>query len=242
MTRCVVISQPMYFPWVGLFEQMRLADVYVHYDDVQFSKGSFTNRVQVKTGQGISWLSVPLKNLSLGTLIREVAIEDRRDWRKSHRTTLSQAYARAPFKDEMLALVDEVFSLPAVTMGELAVASMMAVHRYFEFKRPAEFRYASALGIPGNGSQRVLDVVRAVGGNLYLTGHGARNYLDHTLFERVGVAVQYIDYQKRPYPQLHGDFTPYVTVLDLIANRGRAGVDVFVSEGLDWRQFLAIPG
>ena len=47
----VVISQPMFFPWVGMFEQIALADVYVHYDDVQFSKGSFTNRVQLKTAR-----------------------------------------------------------------------------------------------------------------------------------------------------------------------------------------------
>ena len=56
MTR-VVISQSMLFPWVGLLEQMRLADVFVHYDDVQFSKGSFVNRVQVKTPDGVRWMT-----------------------------------------------------------------------------------------------------------------------------------------------------------------------------------------
>ena len=62
----VVISQPMFFPWVGFLEQMRLADVYVHYDDVQFSKGSFTNRVQIKTPEGFIWLTAPLRNLRAG--------------------------------------------------------------------------------------------------------------------------------------------------------------------------------
>ncbi len=59
----VVISQPMLFPWAGMFEQIRLADVYVHYPDVQFSKGSFTNRVQVKTAGGSRWLTLPLRDL-----------------------------------------------------------------------------------------------------------------------------------------------------------------------------------
>ncbi|MBC8123824.1 MAG: WbqC family protein, partial [Gemmatimonadaceae bacterium] len=56
----VVISQPMLFPWIGMFEQICLADVYVHYDDVQFSKGSFSNRVQVKSASGSKWITVPL--------------------------------------------------------------------------------------------------------------------------------------------------------------------------------------
>ncbi|NBX37756.1 MAG: hypothetical protein EBR10_11170, partial [Planctomycetes bacterium] len=48
----IVISQSMYFPWVGFLEQMSLADIFVVYDDVQFSKGSFTSRVQAKTAAG----------------------------------------------------------------------------------------------------------------------------------------------------------------------------------------------
>lgn len=239
LRRCVVISQPMFFPWVGFLEQMRLADVYVHYDDVQFSKGSFTNRVQIKTAQGSQWLSVPLKELSLGTLIRDTLMDDRKDWRKTHRTTLAQAYAKAPHRTEMLALVDEVYAGPAKTICELSVASLMAVHRYFGFLKPTEFCFSSAMNLPGSGSQRVLAVVQACGGKTYLTGHGARRYLDHELFELAGVQVEYIDYQKRHYPQLHGEFTPFVSVLDLIANCGKAGGDVFVSSGVGWREFLA---
>ena len=84
--KAAVISQPMFFPWVGMLEQMRVADTYVHYDDVQFSKGSFTNRVQIKTAQGIQWLSMPLRELSLGQEIRGVLVDDRQGWRRKHLT------------------------------------------------------------------------------------------------------------------------------------------------------------
>ena len=57
----VVISQSMFFPWVGFLEQLKLADVYVFYDDVQFSKGGFTNRAQVKANDGVKWMTVPLQ-------------------------------------------------------------------------------------------------------------------------------------------------------------------------------------
>ena len=70
----VVISQPMFFPWVGMFEQIRLADIYVHYGDVRFSKGSYVNRVQIKTAQGVRWLTVPLQGVSLGQVIEQVRI------------------------------------------------------------------------------------------------------------------------------------------------------------------------
>jgi len=236
--KSIVISQPMFFPWVGMFEQMRLADVYVHYDDVQFSKGSFTNRVQIKTAQGIRWLSMPLRDLHLGQEIRDVLVDDRQDWRRKHLQTLEQAYAGALFRDEMLGLADEVYRSPADRVSDLAAASMEALRRYFGLANPSEILWSSRLRIPGESSARVLAIVKLLGGNVYITGHGARNYLDHELFEREGVRVEYLDYEKLPYPQLHGEFTPYVSALDLIANQGSAGVRVICSTSLLWRDFL----
>ena len=75
-------------------------------------------------------------------------------------------------------------------------------------------------------------------GTKYITGHGARNYLDHTLFENAGIAVDYMRYEYIPYPQLHGPFTPYVTSLDLIANCGKRGSAIIRSTAVDWRQFV----
>ena len=70
--KTVVISQPMYFPWVGMLEQMALADVWVHLDDAQFSKGGFFNRVQIKTTDGTPWLTVPLAENKLGQPLNEI--------------------------------------------------------------------------------------------------------------------------------------------------------------------------
>ena len=234
----VVISQPMYFPWVGLFEQLRLADDYVHYDDVQFSKGSFTNRVQIKTAQGVQWLTVPLHNLRLGQSIREVAVDHRQNWQRKHLTTLGLAYAKAPFKSDMLEVVEQAFAVPADTIGQLAAQSMRSVHAYFDFDRPGRFHWASQMAIEGESSARVLAFVQALQGDTYITGHGARHYLDHAWFEREGVRVEYLDYLRKPYPQLHGEFTPFVSALDVIANTGKAGASVFCSPTVHWEEFL----
>jgi hypothetical protein len=227
----------MLFPWVGLFEQIRLADVYVHYNDVQFSKGSFVNRVQVKTATGIKWLTVPLKNLKLGQEIRAVAIDDRPDWRRAHLDLLSQAYAPAPFKEDILSLVRRVYDQPNNSIADIAITSVRAVCDYFSLAESIDFLTSSELGIPGKSSQRVLDLVKHLDGDVYITGHGALQYLDHGLFEERGVRVEYVDYEKRPYRQLHGEFTPYVSILDLIANEGRDGSRVIASRTVYWKDF-----
>lgn len=226
----------MYFPWVGMFEQMCLADDYVDYVDVAFSKGSFTNRVQVKTSAGSKWLTLPLNGMRLGMPIHEIMLDERQNWRRKHRATLAQAYAKAPFVREMLELVDEVFAETNGTLVDVTQRSMRAAHRYFEFDSPRRFHDSRILGGEGTSSQRVLDIVRQLGGARYVTGHGAVHYLDHELFESHGVDVHYMDYRMLEYPQQHPPFTPYVSILDLIASLGKKGRRVIVSQTKSWRE------
>ncbi len=233
----VVISQPMYFPWVGFLEQLRLADVLVVYDDVQFSKGSFANRVQAKTGNGSRWLTVPLRELRLGQRIVDVQIDEQKDWRTSHRGTLHQAYSKAPFFQEMMKLFDDVVQAPVTSVGELSFRTTRALMCHFALNPSLRILHSADMKITGGGSQRVLDIVREVEGTEYITGHGARGYLDHAAFEKAGVMVSYMHYRCLPYPQLHGPFTPYVSSLDLIANCGAAGSQYIQPRTVPWRDF-----
>ena len=86
----------------------------------------------------------------------------------------------------------------------------------------------------------MLDLILRLEGTTYITGHGARNYLDHALFERHGVAVEYMDYRRLSYPQLYGPFDPHVTILDLIANVGPSAAGYLCSGTLPWKEFVSV--
>src|SRR5262245_28032954 len=103
----VVISQPMYFPWVGFFEQLKLADVFVFFDDVQFDRG-FINRVQYKTAGGISWLTVPLRKHHRSTPICELEISEETDWRSKHMRSLEFSLSGTKYALDALSLMDAV--------------------------------------------------------------------------------------------------------------------------------------
>ena len=233
----IVISQPMLFPWVGMLEQIVLADVFVNYADVQFSKGSFTNRVQIKDRTGSRWLTVPLEKFHLGERIDQVRPCASTDWRGQHLRKLEQAYEEAPYAQDMLALVRTVYEADYAHMGALALASMQAICSYLNIPLSAKLRDSVELAVPGRKSDRVLAIVRQLHGSKYITGHGAKNYLAHAEFEQHGITVEYMNYAMLPYRQLHGAFTPFVSSLDLIANHGPASKQYLNPQTLNWRQF-----
>lgn len=232
----VVISQPMLFPWPGFYEQFVLADAYAYLDDAQFSKGSFTNRIQLKHGDGTRWMTIPLAG---GGSFRTIAELDAAagSWKSAHRDLLAQSLASAPFRDDALAILDRVYRHDRLC--DLLIASMEEPARYLGLDPKPVVLRTSGTGVGGRSWQRVLDIVRHLGGTRYLTGHGASKYLDHAAFEAAGVCVEYMLYSRTPWPQRTATFTPYVSVLDLIGHAGPDGAAYLKPATTPWRTFIA---
>jgi hypothetical protein len=232
----LVILQPCYFPWGGIFEQIRLADVYVHYDDVQYSKGGFTNRVQVKTANDRTWMTVPV-NASVSTDIKDTTIDTKHDWQRKHLALLRQSYARAPYLNDAMEIAERVIGADHKMLGALNIAGIEAAAEYLGFK--PKFMRSSEMNIGGASSERVADICKHLGAKTYITGLGAMKYIDYSLFDDAGISLEYMNYQKAPYPQAHGDFTPFVTILDTIAHCGRDAAKYLQSGTTYWRDVPA---
>lgn len=231
----VVITQPMLFPWPGFFEQLALADTYIYLDDAQFSKGSFTNRIQLLRGSERCWMTIPLAGKGSFQRITELVAAGE-PWRASHRALLRQSLIGAPYLDDALSIFDAVYARSQLL--DLLIASIEEPARYLRIGTSRKISRTSGLGIGGTSWPRVLELVLASDGRRYLTGHGAAGYLDHAAFEARGIIVEYMNYSRTRWPQPGGTFTPYVSVLDLIARTGPAARDHLNPATMPWREFL----
>lgn len=235
MSRILVVSQPMFLPWLGLFEQVRLADVFVHYDDVQLPQGrSFVSRVQIKTATGVSWLTAPIEHNKSGKLLNHVILSEG-NWRNKHLKTIRHAYARRPYFDLMLELAEKAYSCATDHLSEFNITAIEQIARWLGLS--PRFMRSSLIGVPGGGTQRLVDLCKHLDCDIYVTGHGALKYLDHEKFEEVGISARYMDYRKIPYEQGRGNFTPYVSILDPIANCGERTRELLCSEAVYWKEF-----
>jgi hypothetical protein len=231
----VVISQPVLFPWSGFFELIACADVFVHLDDAQFSKGSFTNRVQIKHENGIKWMTIPLKG---GGQFQKIAQLEAAgvDWKRQHRELVRQSLARSQNLPEALRLFDRVYAEKSLI--DLLISSVEASSLLVSSRHPKLWLKSSDMQISGTSWQRVLEIVKALGGDRYVTAHGASKYLNHEEFERQGVSVEYVQYSKTEYPQLNGSFVPYVSIIDPVANLGEKAKEIIRPRTVSWSEFF----
>lgn len=215
----MVVLQPGYLPWLGFFDQLHRADVFVYYDDVQYDKHGWRNRNRIKTQAGPTWLTVPVLHSGHGVQrILDVEIDARTAWQRKHVASIRQAYARAPYCDRYLSELEEVLQRKWERLVDLDIACVELLARWLGLKRQIE--RSSMLGIGGERSERLLNVCLHFGASRYVSGDAAQTYLDVALFERHGIAVEWQRFVHPVYPQLHGEFLPFLSALDLVFNCG----------------------
>lgn len=218
--RTLVVLQPGYLPWIGFFDQMRRSDVFVYYDDVQFDWHGWRNRNRIKMPGGPLWLTVPV--VHGGDLSTTRVIDARIDrsvrWAGKHVRSVRQYYAKAPFLRDYLPALEELLQRDWTHIAALDIALVELMAGWLSLT-PNVHR-SSALGVPGSKSERLLNLCRHFGATRYLSGDAAREYLDVEAFTRAGVAVEWQQFPHPVYPQLHGEFVPYLSALDLLLNCG----------------------
>jgi hypothetical protein len=215
----VVINQSAYLPWKGYFDLIRDADVFVFYDDAQFSSGSWRNRNRIKTGDGLKWLTIPV-GPGHKRAICEMALANPW-WQTKHWKTLRQFLGAAPFFGRLEPLLREVYGARSWrTLSELNQYLIRTIAREF---LGIGTKIVSSGDFPSRArsQDRVIELVRAVGGTSYLSGPAGKAYLDPGRFAAEGIGLAWKDYSGYPeYPQFFPPFEHAVSIVDLVAHTG----------------------
>jgi hypothetical protein len=218
MAVTVAIHQPHYLPWLGYLAKWAAADVFVFLDTVQYEKNGWQNRNRVKTATGPRWLTVPV-HARLGTPLAAVEVDRGQAWRSRHLRTIEDAYARAPHLAGHHEALRRLYATDWQRLAPLAVASAEWLARAMGVATPT--RLASALGVEATDpSERLVAICRAVGADTYLAGRDGARYMDAERFAAAGIALRYQHYKHPAYPQLHGEFVPFLSGLDLLLTHG----------------------
>lgn len=214
------IHQPHYFPYPGFFHKVGLADVFVFMDETQYDK-RFTNRNRILDPHGVVWLSVPIEKADKFLPVRSVRINNALPWRQEHWKKIQVSYAKSSHFDRYAGDLKEFFDTVWNKLSDLDIETTKKVFEWLEIRVPIVLE--SELGIDSTGTQRLVDICKAVGADTYVSGRGARAYMDESLFTSNSLKVEYQDYAARPYPQRFGTaFSPDLSILDMIFNLGPA--------------------
>ncbi len=221
------IHQPNYIPWSGYFYKIANSDIFIFLDNVPYTKNSFINRNKIKTQHGEAWMTISvLTKGRYGQMINEVEINNNIPWGKIHWKTIEANYAKAPYFEEYKHLFEDIYQKKWENLMEFNEAMIKMICEILCIKN-IKFIRASELDVSGKNTRLLINICKAVGADSYFSGSGGKKYMDEELFEEEGVKLKYSEFQHPVYDQLWGDFSPNLSVIDLIFNKGGSNLELF---------------
>lgn len=212
--------QPQYMPGLRFFAKMRRSDLFVLLDDVQYERREFQNRNRIRVPAGAQYLTVPvLAKGRFDAAIRDIPLDNSRSWAADHLNAIKMNYSRAAHFREYLPGLEALYAARYEKLGELALATIEFLREGFGITTPT--RLSSGMNVSSASTARLVDICLASGADEYLSGAGARDYLDEGLFTAAGMKVSWQKFEARPYAQSFPGFTPDLSALDLLLNMGR---------------------
>ena len=226
MTCLVAAHQPNYLPWLGYFDKMMRADVFVVLDGVQFPKtgGTWTNRTAVLLNGQATWLTVPIVRKYTGfRTILEMRIDESRSWRAKHSKSLQSSYGRAPAFEEVWSILSPLMQDPTSNLAEYNLSLIRAVAANLGISM-SKIVKGSEIRAQGSATEMLISTVREVGGDAYLSGGGASGYQKDAKFDESGVALREQAFVE-PVRDQHGSehFVAGLSVIDSLMNLGFDG-------------------
>jgi hypothetical protein len=219
--------QPVYLPWLGLFHKIALAEQFCIFDIAQYQTKDFNNRNKIKTNVGALWLSVPVESKNhYDKVIKDVRII-RNGWERKQIKSIRLAYDKAAHFSDYFPELERLLMKNHEFLTELNTDLLRLFLRLLAIDRPLVV--ASDYDFSGRKSELVLDMCVKLGAQHYIFGAQGRDYADTDAFDAAGIKAHFQDYRHPSYRQLHGDFLPYMSIIDLLFNEGSRSYGILMS-------------
>lgn len=217
----VAILQSNYIPWKGYFDLIAAVDEFILYDDMQYTRRDWRNRNQIKTPQDLQWLTVPIQAKGKYDQKIKDTLIDGSKWATTHWKALAQNYCRAPHFDEIAVWLEPLYLSKSYThLSCLNRCFIEEICRYLNIN--TVISNSQDYHLVDGKTERLADLCIQAGGTDYISGPAAKGYIEEEVFVDKGLKLTWFEYTGySEYPQLWGEFSHGVTILDLLFNCGK---------------------
>ena len=220
ISKKVLITQSNYIPWKGYFSSISNTDIFVVFDEMQYTKRDWRNRNLIKTPNGLKWLTIPVEvKGKYFQKINETKVSDKK-WNKSHIALIKQNYSKAKCYKETIGWVEELYmNCNFKYLSDINLHFIREINKYLNID--TEIRFSKDFDLQEDRNQRLIKICKDLNATDYYSGLAAKFYMDEELFKKNNLNVHYFNYSNfKKYEQLHGSYEHGVSIFDLILNEG----------------------
>lgn len=211
----VAIMQPYFFPYIGYFQLIASADVFVIYDNIKYTKKGWINRNRMLLNGSDAMFSLPLRkdSDSLDVVQREISTDFDR---AKLLNQIKGAYRGAPFFDDVFPLLERVIQNKDSNLFRYIRYSVEVVCEALGIRT----RIVTSSELPVErdlkSQDKVIAICKAIGADKYINSIGGVELYEKDEFYENGIDLSFINPWAFNYVQFGGEFVPWLSIIDVM--------------------------
>jgi hypothetical protein len=217
LVNSAAVMQPYLFPNLAYYKLVRHVEHFVFYDDVHFIKGGWINKNNILYNAKALSFRLPLVDASSNKLISDVVLFNKDREIALLLKKLTYSYAKAPFFNDVIKLIEEVLTTPTQSIAELAEQSILLVFNYLKLPLIASTSSTLLYNRAGqNSTDRLIELIHSLDKKKYLNAIGGKALYNKEYFKSKGIDLFFISATKQEYKQFNHPFVPGLSMIDVL--------------------------
>ena len=212
MTR-LAIMQPYFLPYIGYFQLIAAADLFIVYDNIKYTKKGWINRNRLLLNAEPTTFSLPLKNASDSLHVDQRVISEQFNASKLL-NQFKAAYGKAPYVAQTMPLLESILCFTGSNLFDFLLHGLNECCRKLGIHTPIRRSSEIAIDHTLTAQNKVLALCQACGAQQYINAIGGVELYDHSDFDARRIELQFIRSQLVPYQQFGGVFVPWLSIID----------------------------
>lgn len=210
-------SQPYFFPYIGYFQIIKAADLFVFGDNYNFIKNGWINRNRILVHGEDSLFTVPCNKQSSFKLINEIEFNPNDPKYRKLSKTIEHAYSNAPYFNQVFPVIEDVLSLKTNKISDLAIESVRCVSEYLQLDTPLLVASESFPKIAEmDRLERILTLCKENKANHFINPIGGKDLYKKEFFKKEGIQLDFLKSEVAPYTQFNNSFISNLSIIDVM--------------------------
>ena len=213
----LAIMQPYFMPYIGYFQLINAVDVFVVYDNIQFTKKGWLHRNRVLVNGKKNMFSVPLKKDSdyLDVVQRALADSFENGSKKIIRK-IKASYQKAPYYKEVMPLVEKCFQRGSGNLFDFIHTSLKLLTQFLQIDKKIIISSSIDIDHTLTSQDKVLAICKKLNANIYINAIGGQNLYVAEAFRNMGIELHFIKTKPIEYKQFDNEFVPWLSIIDVM--------------------------
>ncbi|TVZ59143.1 WbqC-like protein [Flavobacteriaceae bacterium MAR_2010_105] len=211
------IMQPYFLPYIGYFQLIAAVDVFVVYDNIQFTKKGWIHRNRFLKEGDSSLFTIPLqKDSDFLTIEQRVISVDYQKFKTKFLRSVKANYQKAPFFETTYPVLERILNYETPHLFEFIHHSILQVCKVLEIATPIVISSTLDMDHGLTGQDRVIAICKHLKATHYINPIGGLELYQNQAFLNKEIKLQFIKSQDIVYKQFNESFVPWLSILDVM--------------------------